>query len=128
MDNYWNIQLPTEEKAVLIPASFDDKDLLTDFEYLNRGEYLECSISKSERRQIFFDSYGNVWQISYFRNHNSCAIKCLSVANENTFDEAWISMMQMNEIDSEDSNLVQHIMYDKDKKVIMVSYYHKDEE
>lgn len=67
MDNFWNIELTTEEKAGLIPASFDDKDLLTDFEYLNRGEYLEHSVSSREKRQIFFDSYGNVWQIAYFR-------------------------------------------------------------
>lgn len=127
MDNFWNIQLTTEEKAGLIPASFDDKDLLTDFEYLNRGKYLEHSVSKSEKRQIFFDSYGNVWQTTYFRSQNHCVIKCLSIADKETFDEAWVDMMQMNEVDYEDSNLVQHIMHDKDKGVIMVDYYHSDE-
>lgn len=41
MEVKWNKEVSEEEEGKLIPASFDDKDLLTDFDYISRGEYVE---------------------------------------------------------------------------------------
>ena len=57
MEVKWNKELSKEEKGRLIPSSFDDKDLLTDFDYINGGEYVEIKSPNDSRtyRMLFFD-------------------------------------------------------------------------
>lgn len=60
MEVKWNKEVSEEEEGKLIPASFDDKDLLTNFDYISRGEYVEIKSPNDLRihRMLFFDDYG----------------------------------------------------------------------
>lgn len=131
MEIKWNVQLSGEERDKLIPASFDDKDLLTDFDYLNGGEYVETRLPSDSRtyKMLFFDEHGYGWLLLYSLYGNSYGLKCISDGNGGVgFGEAWRDMLErVNTEYDEDNPLVQETMIDKDSKSISVFYYHKDE-
>ena len=55
MEVKWNKEVSEEEEGKLIPASFDDEDLLTDFDYISCGEYVEIRTPNDVRiQQILF--------------------------------------------------------------------------
>ena len=80
MEVKWNKEVSEEEEGKLIPASFDDKDLLTDFDYINGGEYVEIKSPNDSRtyRMLFFDDYGYGWLLIYTLNGNNFSLKCVS--------------------------------------------------
>ena len=130
MEVKWNKELSEEEKGKLIPASFDDKDLLTDFDYINGGEYVEIKAPNDSRtyRMLFFDYYGYGWLLTYSLNGNNFELKCVSDSGTTGFGEAWKDMLERVDTEySEDNPLIQGTMIDKENRSIRVYYYHIDE-
>ena len=130
MEVKWNKEVSEEEKGRLIPASFDDKDLLTDFDYITGGEYAEIKASNVSRtyRMLFFDYYGYGWLLTYSLNGNNFGLKCVSDSSMTGFNEAWKDMLErVNTEYSEDNPLIQETIIDKATKSISVHYYHIDE-
>ena len=129
MEIKWNINLTGEQKRDLIPASFDDKDLLTDFDYINGGEYVETTMVNDSRvhKMLFFDNHGCGWSLLYSRNDNSFGLKCID-GNTNNFGEVWSDMLERIETEyDEDNPLVQQTIIDKENRSISVFYYHFNE-
>lgn len=125
-----NKELSEEEKGRLIPASFDDKDLLTDFDYINGGEYVEIKSPNDSRtyRMLFFDNYGYGWLLSYALNGNNFCLKCVSECDTTGFGEVWKDMLErINTEYSEDNPLIQETITNKQNRSISVHYYHIDE-
>ena len=130
MEVKYNKELSEEEKGRLIPASFDDKDLLTDFDYITGGEYVEIKSPNDSRtyRMLFFDNYGYGWLLIYSRNGNNFGLKCVSDGGTAGFGEVWEDMLErVNTEYSEDNPLIQETIIDKATKSISVHYYHIDE-
>ena len=130
MEVKWNKEVSEEEKGKLIPASFDDKDLLTDFDYITGGEYAEIKAHNDSRtyRMLFFDYYGYGWLLTYSLNGNNFGLKCVSDSSMTGFNEAWKDMLErVNTEYSEDNPLIQETIIDKATKSISVHYYHIDE-
>lgn len=130
MEIKWNKELSEDEKEKLIPASFDDKDLLTDFDYINGGEYVEIKAPNDSRtyRMLFFDYYGYGWLLTYSLNCNNFELKCVSDSGTTGFGEAWKDMLERVDTEySEDNPLIQGTMIDKENRSIRVYYYHIDE-
>ena len=125
-----NKELSEEEKGRLIPASFDDKDLLTDFDYITGGEYVEIKSPNDSRtyRMLFFDNYGYGWLLIYSLNGNNFGLKCVSDGGTAGFGEVWEDMLErVNTEYSEDNPLIQETIIDKQNRSINVHYYHIDE-
>ena len=130
MEIKWNKEISEEEKGKLIPASFDDKDLLTDFDYITGGEYAEIKAPNVSRtyRMLFFDYYGYGWLLTYSLNGNNFGLKCVSDGSTAGFGEVWEDMLErVNTEYSEDNPLIQETIIDKATKSISVHYYHIDE-
>ena len=130
MEIKWNKEISEEEKGKLIPASFDDKDLLTDFDYITGGEYAEIKAPNVSRtyRMLFFDYYGYGWLLTYSLNGNNFGLKCVSDSSMTGFNEAWKDMLErVNTEYDEDNPLIQETIIDKATKSISVHYYHIDE-
>lgn len=130
MEVKWNKELSKEEKGRLISASFDDKDLLTDFDYINGGDYVEIKSPNDSRTycMLFFDDYGYGWLLIYSLNGNNFSLKCVSEGGTADFDEVWENMLEMVDTEySEDNPLIQKTISDKATKSISVHYYHIDE-
>ena len=130
MEVKWNKELSKEEKGRLIPASFDDKDLLTDFDYINGGDYVEIKSPNDSRihRMLFFDDYGYGWLLIYSLNGNNFSLKCVSDGGTADFGEVWENMLELVDTEySEDNPLIQKTIMDKATKSISVHYYHIDE-
>lgn len=130
MEVKWNKELSKEEKGRLISASFDDKDLLTDFDYINGGDYVEIKSPNDSRTycMLFFDDYGYGWLLIYSLNGNNFSLKCVSDGGTADFDEVWENMLEMVDTEySEDNPLIQKTISDKATKSISVHYYHIDE-
>ena len=130
MEVKYNKELSEEEEGKLIPASFDDKDLLTDFDYISRGEYVEIKSPNDSRtyRMLFFDDYCYGWLLIYTLNGNNFSLKCVSECDTTGFDEVWKDMLErINTEYSEDNPLIQRIMIDRENRSIRVFYYHVDE-
>lgn len=129
MEVKWNKELSEEEKGKLIPASFDDKDLLTDFDYINGGEYVEGKTPNDSRiyRMLFFDNYGYGWLLIYTLNGNTFKLKCVAGGGTAGFGEVWKDMLErVNTEYSEDNPLIQQTMIDKENRSIRAYYYHLD--
>ena len=125
-----NKELSEEEKGRLIPASFDDKDLLTDFDYINGGDYVEIKSPNDSRtyRMLFFDNYGYGWLLIYSLNGNNFSLKCVSECDTTGFDEVWKDMLERIDTEySEDNPLIQETITNKQNRSINVHYYHIDE-
>lgn len=130
MEVKWNKELSKEEKGRLIPASFDDKDLLTDFDYINGGDYVEIKSPNDSRtyRMLFFDDYGYGWLLIYSLNGNHFSLKCVSDGGTADFGEVWENMLELVDTEySEDNPLIQKTISDKENRSINVYYYHIDE-
>ena len=130
MEVKWNKELSKEEKGRLIPASFDDKDLLTDFDYINGGDYVEIKSPNDSRtyRMLFFDDYGYGWLLIYSLNSNNFSLKCVSDGGTADFGEVWENMLELVDTEySEDNPLIQKTISDKENRSINVYYYHIDE-
>lgn len=130
MEVKWNKEVSEEEEGKLIPASFDDKDLLTDFDYINGGEYVEIKSPNDSRtyRMLFFDDYGYGWLLIYTLNGNNFSLKCVSKCDTTGFDEVWKDMLErINTEYSEDNPLIQETIINKQNRSINVHYYHIDE-
>ena len=130
MEVKYNKELSEEEKGKLIPASFDDKDLLTDFDYITGGEYAEIKAPNDSRtyRMLFFDYHGYGWLLTYSLNGNNFGLKCVSDSSMTGFSEAWTDMLErVNTEYSEDNPLIQVTITDKQNRSISVHYYHIDE-
>ena len=130
MEVKWNKGLNEEEKGKLIPASFDDKDLLTDFDYINGGDYVEIKSPNDSRihRMLFFDNYGYGWLLIYSLNGNNFSLKCVSECGTIDFGEVWKDMLErINTEYSEENPLIQKTITDKENRSINVYYYHIDE-
>ena len=130
MEVKWNKELSEEEKGKLIPASFDDKDLLTDFDYINGGQYVEGKTPDDSRiyRMLFFDNYGYGWLLIYTLNGNNFGLRCVAGGGTTGFGEVWEDMLErVNTEYSEDNPLIQRIMIDRENRSIRVFYYHVDE-
>ena len=130
MEVKWNKELNEEEKGKLIPASFDDTDLLTDFDYINGGDYVEIKSPNDSRtyRMLFFDDYCYGWLLIYSLNGNNFSLKCVSDGGTADFGEVWENMLEMVDTEySEDNPLIQKTTSDKATKSISVHYYHVDE-
>ena len=130
MEIKWNKEISEEEEGKLIPASFDDKDLLTDFDYITGGEYAEIKAPNVSRtyRMLFFDYYGYGWLLTYSLNGNNFGLKCVSDSSMTVFNEAWKDMLErVNTEYDEDNPLIQETIIDKATKSISVHYYHIDE-
>lgn len=129
MEHIWNVQLTEEEKAELIPAEFDDKDLLTDFDYLHGGDYIERQSPNDSRLYyiLFFDEHCCAWQLLYSHNGNSFGLNCIS-RNTSNFGEVWRDMLErVNTEYDEDNPLVQETIIDKEHQSVSVFYYHRPE-
>ena len=131
MEIKWNKEVSEEEKGRLIPASFDDKDLLTDFDYINGGEYVEIKSPNDSRtyRMLFFDNYGYGWLLSYALNGNNFKLKCcIAGGGTANFGEVWKDMLErVNTEYSEDNPLIQQTLIDRENRSITAFYYHIDE-
>ena len=130
MEVKWNKEVSEEERGRLIPASFDDKDLLTDFDYINGGEYVEIKSPNDSRtyRMLFFDDYGYGWLLIYTLNGNNFSLKCVSECDTTGFDEVWKDMLErINTEYSEYNPLIQETITNKQNRSINVHYYHIDE-
>lgn len=130
MEVKWNKEVSEEEEGKLIPASFDDEDLLTDFDYINGGEYVEIKSPNDSRtyRMLFFDDYGYGWLLIYTLNGNNFSLKCVSECDTTGFDEVWKDMLErINTEYSEDNPLIQETIANKQNRSINVHYYHIDE-
>lgn len=130
MEVKWNKEVSEEEEGKLIPASFDDKDLLTDFDYINGGEYVEFKSPNDSRtyRMLFFDDYGYGWLLIYTLNGNNFSLKCVSDGGTADFGEVWENMLErINTEYSEDNPLIQETITNKQNRSINVHYYHIDE-
>ena len=130
MEVKYNKELSEEEKGRLIPASFDDKDLLTDFDYINGGDYVEIKSPNDSRtyRMLFFDDYGYGWLLIYSLNGNNFSLKCVSDGGTADFGEVWENMLELVDTEySEDNPLIQKTISDKENRSINVYYYHIDE-
>ena len=130
MEVKWNRELNEEEKGNLIPASFDDKGLLTDFDYINGGDYVEIKSPNDSRtyRMLFFDDYGYGWLLIYSLNGNNFSLECVSDGGTADFGEVWENMLErINTEYSEDNPLIQETITNKQNRSINVHYYHIDE-
>ena len=130
MEVKWNKEISEEEEGKLIPASFDDKDLLTDFDYITGGEYVEIKSPNDSRtyRMLFFDNYGYGWLLIYSLNGNNFSLKCVSECDTTGFDEVWKDMLERIDTEySEDNPLIQETITNKQNRSINVHYYHIDE-
>ena len=130
MEVKWNKELSKEEKGRLIPASFDDKDLLTDFDYINGGDYVEIKSPNDSRtyRMLFFDDYSYGWLLIYSLDGNNFSLKCVSDGGTADFGEVWENMLELVDTEySEDNPLIQKTISDKENRSINVHYYHIDE-
>lgn len=129
MEVKWNKEVSEEEEGKLIPASFDDKDLLTDFDYINGGDYVEIKSPNDSRtyRMLFFDDYGYGWLLIYTLNGNNFCLKCVSECDTTGFDEVWKDMLErINTEYREDNPLIQETITNKQNRTINVHYYHID--
>ena len=129
MEVKWNKEVSEEEEGKLIPASFDDKDLLTDFDYINGGDYVEIKSPNDSRtyRMLFFDDYGYGWLLIYTLNGNNLSLKCVSECDTTGFDEVWKDMLErINTEYREDNPLIQETITNKQNRTINVHYYHID--
>lgn len=129
MEVKWNKEVSEEEEGKLIPASFDDKDLLTDFDYINGGDYVEIKSPNDSRtyRMLFFDDYGYGWLLIYTWNGNNFCLKCVSECDTTGFDEVWKDMLErINTEYREDNPLIQETITNKQNRTINVHYYHID--
>ena len=130
MEVKWNKEVSEEEEGKLIHASFDDKDLLTDFDYINGGDYVEIKSPNDSRtyRMLFFDDYGYGWLLIYSLNGNNFSLKCVSDGGTADFGEVWENMLELVDTEySEDNPLIQETITNKQNRSISVHYYHIDE-
>ena len=125
----WNIDINEIGKDRLDAALLDDKDILTDFDYLHSGNFIEQkNPHKDMEYQVAFYNFSCLWMLTYIYGGESFSLKCLLKADEERFKASLKDITERIVTDfDEDNQLVVHFYELDDKETFVVEYYHIDD-
>lgn len=124
----WKVLITEDDKRFIVPASFGDKDLLSDFgNILNGHDYVEAIDKGNSRlhRILFFDKYSCGWLLEYERGENKFSLACIE-SNDNFDSHVWDNMV-CNIVTDHADNLIQCLTTNYEERIIVVSYFYKKE-
>ena len=127
--NIWNVDIAEEQKDRLVPAILDDKDILTDFDYLHSEEFIEqVNPNNDNEYQIAFYNNGCLWVITYIYGCETFRLKCLYKTDKELFKTSLNDIIERVVTDFDENNqLVIHFYELEDKDTFEVEYYHIDD-
>lgn len=123
-EEFWSKELTTEQKSKLRVMYLDDKDILTDFDWLHYDEYLENSGTIGKSHQLVFYNNGCLWQLSYSFGGIDFTLECVYEPSEEKFKN---SFELIKDLLLADTSLIVHIQFKENYHFIRVAYYMEEQ-
>ena len=122
---YWSKELTEEQKANLVVMPLNDKDIVTDFDYLHYDNYVENDELRGKVHQIAFYKDNCLWQIEYTFGYNIFTLRCVYEPNEEAFNKSCESIKEiLFECTTEDElSPIVHILSSEENHYLSVGYY-----
>lgn len=119
-EEFWSKELTAEQKSKLIAMHLDDKDILTDFDWLHYDEYVENSGTSGKSHQLAFYNNGCLWQLSYSFGGIDFTLECVYEPSE---EKSKKSFEDIKDLLLADTSLIVHIQFKENNHNIRVAYY-----
>lgn len=123
----WSKELSSDEKKSMNVMRLNDKDILTDFEFLHDDNFVEVE-SENVNRIAFYNN-NCLWQILYAFNDSSFSLDCLYSPTSDYFDKSFKDIKERLFActdNSDELSPIVHLMVREDKRVIIVTHYSLD--
>ena len=124
-NNFWSKKLTEEQKSNLEIMLLNDKDIITDFDFLHYDNYVENEETNGKHHQIAFYHKNCLWQIEYTFGGEMFSLKCVYEPNKEAFNNSFDSIKELLfECTTEDElSPIVHIVTSEENHFIMVEYY-----
>lgn len=119
-ENSWSKELTIEQKSKLIAMHLDDKDILTDFDWLHYDEYVENSGTSGKSHQLAFYNNDCLWQLTYSFGGVYFRLECVFEPSEEEFKK---SFEDIKDLLLGDTNQIVHIWAKENNHILKVAYY-----
>lgn len=124
-NEYWSKQLTSEEKDNLEPMRLNNKDILTDFDFLHYDNYVEDEDLCGDSVQIAFYDNNCLWQIKYIFNDEKFTLRCVYKPNKDAFRTSYQSIRSKicGCTNENEFTPIVHIITSEENKLIEVTHY-----